>query len=192
MVTEAVVRHALTNAMLAAMSTPSATVYEFWVPQTNERADVAIIGQTIEGFEIKTERDSLQRLPRQAEAYTRVFDRCHAVLAERHIEKALGILQPCWGVLAFDGELSFRVVREAAINDGVNAETLVRLLWRHEAHEALCALGDPPDPGALRGRLWDLLLMTLDLDGLKRVVRDALIRRDPRRARIPSRRFSAS
>jgi peptidoglycan hydrolase-like protein with peptidoglycan-binding domain len=63
-------------------------VFEFWVPQSNGRADVAVIGTTMDGFEIKTERDSLRRLPRQADAYSRVFDHCHAVLAHRHVDRA--------------------------------------------------------------------------------------------------------
>jgi hypothetical protein len=66
---------------------------------------------------------------------------------------------------------------------------LVRLLWRDEAHAALCALGVPPDQRAGRFRLWQLLVAMLELDVLKEVVRDALLRRDPARARIPSQRF---
>jgi hypothetical protein len=194
MLTEAVVRHALRQEVLAAASTPSEAVYEFWVPRTNERADVVVIGATIEGFEIKTEGDTLKRLPRQAEAYARLFDRCHAVLAVRHVDHALAILPPWWGVLVFEqyGEPTFQVVRDANVNCGVDAETLVRLLWRDEAHAALCALGMPPNPRAVRSRMWDHLLSVLDLDGLKQVVRDALLGRDPGQARIPSRRFSVS
>src|SRR5665213_2602297 len=85
--TEAVVRHSLREEMLALAPSTAEAIYEFWVPRSHERADVVVIGATIEGFEIKTERDSLKRLPRQAEAYTRIFDRCHAVLAHRHVDK---------------------------------------------------------------------------------------------------------
>lgn len=192
--TEAVVRHSLKQTILATASTPTEAVYEFWVPRTNERADVAVIGDAIEAFEIKTERDTLKRLPRQAEAYARLFDRCHAVLAARHVDSAVDMLPPWWGVLVYrdDGEPSFEVLRDAAINVDVDAETLVRLLWRDEAHAALCALGSPPDLRAGRPRMWDLLLTLLDLEDLKAVVRRTLLHRDPRQARIPSRRFSVS
>jgi hypothetical protein len=190
MVTEAEVRECLRVDVLA--STPSAeAVYEFWVPQSNERADVAVIGSTIDAFEIKTERDTLKRLPRQADAYTRVFDRCHAVLATRHVETALEILPPWWGVQMIDEGLSFATLRPAEHNNAVDPETLVRLLWRGEAYAALCELGTPPDPRAGRFRLWETLLTALDLEGLKSVVRQALRRRDPSRARIPSRRFTS-
>jgi hypothetical protein len=110
------------------------------------------------------------------------------------MEQALPMLPPWWGVLVFahDGEPSFRVARDATVNVDVDAKTLVRLLWRAEADAALCALGHPPDPGAGRARMWDLLLTLLDLDGLKHVVRQALLHRDPRKARIPSQRFSVT
>jgi hypothetical protein len=194
MITEAVVRHSLREEMLALAPATAEAIYEFWVPRSHERADVAVIGTTIDGFEIKTERDTLKRLPRQAEAYTRVFDHCFAVVAHRHVEKAIEMLPPWWGVLVIgvDAAPSFSLVREADPNDGVDPETLVRLLWRDEALAALCGLGAPADPRAGRSRMWDQLLGLLDLDSLKAIVRDALLRRDPARARIPSQRFAIS
>jgi hypothetical protein len=180
--------------LLSTASQPSEAVYEFWLPTTNARADVAVIGARIDGFEIKTERDTLKRLPRQTAAYARIFDRCHAVLALRHVDKAMEILPPWWGVLVIEtaGMPNFTVVRVADTNHSVDPETLVRLLWRDEVHAALCALGATPDPRAGRRRMWDLLLNVLDLDMLKQVVRHALLHRDPARARIPSQRFAVT
>lgn len=193
--TEAVVRHSLRQEVLAGTAPTVAAVYEFWVPKSNARADVAVIGDAgMDGFEIKTARDTLKRLPRQAEAYTRLFDRCHVVLADRHVEKAIDILPHWWGVLVIgtNDEPPFIRVRSAQPNSAVDPETLVRLLWREEVYAALCELGTAPDPRAGRFRMWEQLLLMLDLDGLKAVVRDALLCRDPGRARIPSQRFAIS
>lgn len=191
---EATVRHSLREDILGAVQGHAEVIYEFWVPKSNERADVVVIGALMQGFEIKTERDNLKRLPRQTEAYARVFDRCHAVLAERHIDRAMDILPTSWGVLVIETEprLNFRELRGAVVNDAVDAEVLVRLLWRDEAHAALCALGCVPDPRAGRFRMWELLLALLDIDGIKQVVRDALLQRDPTRARISSHRIAVS
>ena len=51
-------------------------------------------------FEIKTERDTLRRLPRQATAYARLFDQCTVVVAERHVAAAMEMLPMWWGVIA--------------------------------------------------------------------------------------------
>lgn len=192
MVTEADVRHSLRAEMLASAAPSAEAVYEFWIPQSNERADVAVIGAMLDGFEIKTDRDSLKRLPRQVDAYSRVFDRCHAVLAPRHVDRAMEILPPWWGVLVIDDSMSFRVLRDAEANAGVDADTLVRLLWRDEAYAALCDLGHRPDPGAGRFRMWEMLAALLDLDGVRRVVRELLLCRDSTQARMPSRRYAVT
>ena len=180
MTTEAEVRESLRSALMSASCAPAEAVYEFWVPKSNERADVAVIGTRLDGFEIKTERDTLKRLPRQAEAYGRIFDRCHAVLASRHVDSALEILPPWWGVQVIGEGAPFSVLRTAQPNDAVDPETLVRLLWRDEVYDALCELGALPDPRAGRFRLWEMLLAALDVEGLKRVVRSALFVRRAR------------
>lgn len=192
MLTEADVRHSLRAEVLAGAPPSTEAVFEFWVPPSNERADVAVIGATMEGFEIKTERDTLKRLPRQADAYTRVFDRCHAVLAQRHVDKALEILPPWWGVQLIDEGPSFMTLREPGRNLNVDPETLVRLLWRDEAFAALCEIGTVPNPRTGRFRLWEMLLALLDVDSLRRLVRGTLLGRDAGRARIPSRRFAVT
>jgi hypothetical protein len=63
---EKVVRDALRSHVLAEVAGARDTVDEFWVPRSNERADIAVLGRWMDGFEIKTERDTLSRLPRQA------------------------------------------------------------------------------------------------------------------------------
>jgi hypothetical protein len=191
-VAEAMVRHWLREDALASAGQPSDAVYEFWVPRSNERADVVVISNEMSGFEIKSERDTLQRLPRQAAAYARLFDRCSVVLAERHLVGAVTILPEWWGVIVIvqtGEELSFRHVRSAGPNPDVDPETLVRLLWREEVRSVLSALGREPDRQASRASMWQQLLDVADLDRLKDEVRGTLLRRDRTVARIPTRRF---
>ncbi|MGO9581538.1 MAG: sce7726 family protein [Acidimicrobiales bacterium] len=190
--TEADVRRSLRTQVLAAAPASAEVVFEFWVPQSNERADLAVISTTMDGFEIKTERDTLKRLPRQADAYARVFDRCHAVLAQRHVDLALEILPAWWGVQVIRDGPSFLTLREAEPNDRVDPQTLVRLLWRDEAYTTLCELDTVPDPRTGRFKLWEMLLAILDLDSLRQVVRDTLLCRDAAQARIPSQRFAVT
>lgn len=189
MTTEAQYKQGLSAEVLASYPQSVELIYEFWIPRSYERADLAVVGTMMMGFEIKSGRDSLKRLPRQISAYSRIFDHCHAVLAPRHVQAALEMLPPWWGVQVADDDMRFRSLRKAELNAGVDPETLVRLLWRNEAYAALCDLGQRPDSGAGRFHMWELLVSVLDLEHLKRVVRDSLLRRDPSKARMPSRRF---
>jgi hypothetical protein len=192
--TEAIVRESLREEVLATAPKQTEAVYEFWVPRSNERADVVVIGTAMLGYEIKTDRDTLRRLPRQVEAYSRLFDRCTVVLADRHLEAALAIVPDWWGVatiLADRAPLSFRWIRSASPNRSIDPETLVRLLWREEARSVLRALGAELDPSASRASMWQVLLSLLDLDDLKEAVRKALLERDLSVVRFPNSRSSA-
>lgn len=50
------------------------------------RCDVVALGGEMVGYEIKSDADTLRRLPRQVEWYSRVIDRAHVVTTERHLE----------------------------------------------------------------------------------------------------------
>ena len=192
MAAETAVRNALRAEILASATGGRDAVEEFWVPRSNERADLAVIGHLMHGFEIKTERDTLKRLPRQACAYGRLFDRCTAVVAERHLDPAAAIVPEWWGIttVCVNGSVTFTCVRKPRRNPAIDPTTLVRLLWRDEAMAALLDLGRRPEVRASRSSLWDEILATATVAQLKRLVRDAILRRKPAQARIPTRRFA--
>jgi hypothetical protein len=191
-VVEAVVRQALRIHVMEAIAGARDTLDELWVPRSNERADMAVIGRSMDGFEIKTERDTLKRLPRQIVAYGRLFDRCTAVVAEGHWRRAEEILPEWWGLTTthVNGAVTFTTVRKARANPSVDPEILVRLLWREEVVHALLALGIEPDRKASRGSLWSELLQSASLRQLRSAVRNALVQRDRRQAKLPSRRLA--
>lgn len=193
--TEAVVREAVREQALAQGDDPSEAIFEFWVPLSNERADVVVVERDMAGYEIKTERDTLRRLPRQAAAYGRLFDRCTIVTAERHLDAALGLVPEWWGVISYvNGHrpLTLREVRAAVPNGSIDPETLVRLLWREEVRAALASIGSDPDPRSSRASMWQHLLDLIDLSRLGEIVRAAILGRDAQAARLPTRRFSTS
>jgi hypothetical protein len=189
---ESTIRAALRERVMAETAGAKNAVDEFWVPRSHERADLAVIGRWMDGFEIKTERDTLRRLPRQVEAYTRLFDRCTAVVANKHSERAADMLPAWWGITTVhvNGSVTFTSERKPRTNQAVDPEVIVRLLWREEAFDALCSLGAEPDPRSPRNALWHALLHAATLAELRRLVRHALIGRDPARARIATRRFT--
>lgn len=191
---EAIVRQALRTHVMGAVHGARDTVDELWVPRSNERADMAVIGRWLDGFEIKTERDTLKRLPRQIIAYGRLFDRCTAVVAERHEQSASEMLPQWWGITTFhiNGKATFTTVRKARANPALDPEILVRLLWRDEVMRALISLGLEPNRKASRGSLWTELLRSASLKQLRSAVRNALLNRDLRHAKMPTRRLATA
>jgi hypothetical protein len=175
------------------MAGPCEFVDELWVPRTNERADLAVLARSMDGFEIKTSTDNLRRLQRQADAYARIFDHCTVVAAPNHVSSVSEVLPDWWGVMTVlvGDRVTFDSVRPAAPNSSIDVEVLVRLLWRDEVLSALKALGTEPDAKATRGRLWTQLLEGTTVARLRSIVRRALLGRDPKSARIATRRITA-
>jgi hypothetical protein len=114
--------------------------------------DVAVLNGELHGYELKSERDTLERLPRQAEFYGAVLDRATLVASERHLLHAERMLPPWWGLcLAHQEEGSIRLepVRLAQRNPEQRMLAMTELLWREEA---LALLEQAGHARGLRGK----------------------------------------
>jgi len=102
------------------------------------RADIAVLNGKLIGYEIKTEKDTLERLSNQVLAYNEVFDKAFIVLSEKHLNKALQIVPSWWGVYLIEGNsdrLRFKCFRKAQINKFKSALSIAQFLWKSEATE---------------------------------------------------------
>src|ERR1700722_5130752 len=73
-------------------------VEEMGVWSGTVRIDVAIINGSLSGYELKSDRDTLERLPHQRDVYGRVFDYLYLVVGKRHAEAAERLLPQWWGI----------------------------------------------------------------------------------------------
>lgn len=180
MLDEAAIRTALRPLAVASQSAndPVGVIEEFWLPKSNIRADLAVVGAGLHGFEIKSPRDSLRRLPGQIEAFGRVFDTCVAVLDEKHLAQALPVLPAWWGVVQVqerEPDVPYvSVIRASKPNPAIDLDSLVRLLWKAEAAQALRSTGHEPDPRAGRVHLWEQLLADAEPPAIAQAVHAAL------------------
>ncbi|MEI7761587.1 MAG: sce7726 family protein, partial [Thermoleophilia bacterium] len=89
---------------------------EISLASNNTRIDVvAMLDGTLCGFEIKSESDTLKRLPAQAKRYKRYFRKLILVVAEGHLEKARELLPGYWGLWVVHSSASgVEIVHEAA------------------------------------------------------------------------------
>lgn len=163
---------------------------ELGVEHGASRVDIAVINGHIRGLEIKAEADTLCRLPSQVTAYGKVVDKATLIAAERHIPAATALLPPWWGIIAVSrtagGSVRFRRLRTEHMNPGIDAMTLVRLLWRTEVADILRELGcDERTLRSTRAVLYTALIEAVPRTRLREIVRTTLKVRTNWRDRAP-------
>src|SRR5260370_2608601 len=116
-------------------------VEEMGIWSGSVRVDIAVVNGELHGFEIKSARDTLARLPGQERLYSQVFDRVTLVVAEKHAQKAEQMIPPWWGTICAvstgNSTVSLLPGRPGAVNPQPDPLQTVRLLWRDEVLEIL-------------------------------------------------------
>lgn len=103
------------------------------------RADIAVLNGKMIGYEIKTESDTLKRLPAQVTAYNEVFDKAFIITTHKHLKQVKKLIPGWWGIYEIienaNGSYSFIPRRSGSCNESQNAFTIAQLLWKAEALE---------------------------------------------------------
>jgi hypothetical protein len=156
-------------------------IEELGLCQGVARVDLAVVNGTIHGYEIKSERDTLARLPGQINIYSTALDLVTIIAAPTHVTRISDIVPQWWGVWTvarYKSGFRLKRWRESQPNPQVNPFALAQLLWRDEALEVLAdyglAIGARSKP---REFLWKRLASNLTLEQLGDVVRTRLKRR---------------
>jgi len=156
------------------------TIYiqEFAIYGGANRADLAALNGLSHGYEIKSDKDTLSRLPDQVFAYNSIFERATLVAAERHLASAEKIIPSWWGIVRAsycDSVLSLERIKKCRENPAPYPIAIASLLWRTEALALLTSLG--LDKG-VRSKPMDCLVERLAVElppsRLSRYVREAL------------------
>lgn len=117
---------------------------EFGLCRGSSRADIAVINGKLHGYEIKSEQDTLERLPVQVSYYNKIFDKVTIVTAEKYIDKVYDIVPEWWGVYCVENKnnkISLKRKRNAKINRNIDTVNLLQLLWKDELIELLYSYG---------------------------------------------------
>lgn len=127
----------------------------------SNKADCVILNGSSVCYEIKSEFDSLARLPDQVSAYLKLFDQVYTVAPEVHISKIEGVVPDSVGILVLSkrGSLSeFRAAKQSA--EVVDVDVLMSSL-RKEEYLSLTSLllGEVPrvPNGAIYGACREML-----------------------------------
>ena len=159
---------------------PAEIFEELGVRHGTARIDIAVINGVMHGYEIKSDRDTLERLPGQMNEFNAVFDKLTLVVGKRHLYDAINIVPDWWGIIVAktdaNHEIFFQTIREAEDNKDQVGVSIARLLWKEEALQILeeqnKAKGVRSKP---REFIYQRLSNVLDVDTLKEKVRNALL-----------------
>ncbi|NTX07033.1 sce7726 family protein [Myxococcus sp. CA040A] len=140
------------------------------------RVDVAVINGAIHGYELKSDKDTLDRLPAQVRAYSAALDMATLVAGERHLKAARKMVPRWWGlctaIMEDGGTVRIEARREAKQNPKPTPLAIANLLWREEALDVLERLGHATGIRSKpRKVLYAKLVEVLSLDELRDVVR---------------------
>lgn len=108
------------------------------------RVDVAVINGSLHAFEIKSDSDSLERLPGQVEAYRGVFEYVTLVCGRRLLERARTTVPTWWGLqkaVYKGGQIVLQSIRVPKLNPSQDALALAGMFWKVEALACLRKYG---------------------------------------------------
>jgi hypothetical protein len=157
-------------------------VEEMGVWSGSVRIDIAVINGELSGFELKSDRDTLERLPFQADLYSRVFDRVSIVAGARHASKAFAQVPRWWGRMIAHPTpegVDLELVQTSELNPAREPYLIAELLRKDEVLAALEERGLAAGWRSKKVRLLhERLSQLLDIDELTNCVRQALKQRD--------------
>jgi hypothetical protein len=114
---------------------------ELGVKNGHGRIDIAVINGIIHGYEIKSDQDTLQRLPEQIKLFSSVFDKMTLVVGKTHLYNAIKIIPDWWGIVTAknneNNSIRFNTIREPGVNNNQSKVSVAQLLWKQEAIKIL-------------------------------------------------------
>ncbi len=123
----------------------SLVIDELGLAHGKNRIDIAVLNSHLHGYEIKSAKDNLNRLPNQLEVYRASLEKLTLVSAPNHIDEVMSIVPDWCGIIIAKkgprGGISFDSLRRPQKNPEIDAVVLAHLLWRKEALHILKELG---------------------------------------------------
>jgi hypothetical protein len=143
------------------------------------RVDMVVVNGSLHGFEIKSDRDSLRRLPRQVKMYSEILDYVTLVVGQRHADKATPTTPNWWGIQVADrgqdGKVRLQEERQPLENPAPDKLAIAKLLWRDEAIMLLEELGAADGIRSKPRRfVYSRLAEVAEIDTIRAYVRERL------------------
>lgn len=110
-------------------------VDEFELCSGLSRIDVAVINGVLHGYEIKSEVDTLNRLPNQINYYNKSLEKISVVTNKSHLKQIRELVPRWWGLILIkeiDKREIVAEIRKAKNNPFLESQSLLHILWKDE------------------------------------------------------------
>ncbi|HDR1056953.1 TPA: sce7726 family protein [Pasteurella multocida] len=176
------VRHAVKTKILKdhILDPSTLVIDEMGLDFGRNRVDIAVINGEIHGYELKSDSDTLLRLPKQILAYSAIMDKVTLVVGEKHADEAINIIPSWWGVKIAKinrlGNINLVTYRRNKKNKNIDPFELSKLIWKDEALDLLAKRikVDWRIRKLKRKDIYKLLIDTFSLDELRESTRTIL------------------
>lgn len=135
---EYVYKAAITNKILLGRHSlqTAAMITEFRVSTC--KADVVMLNGTSTAYEIKSERDRLDRLPAQIDSFRKMFANVCVVVGANHVDAVLAVVPQDVGLIALSDRFQLSTIREPTDRtDNVSQEVIFDSLRLNESKQVL-------------------------------------------------------
>lgn len=154
-------------------------IEELGIQHGTARIDIAVINGTLHGYEIKSDQDTLQRLPEQMDAFNSVFDKMTLVVGKKHLYEAINMVPDWWGITVAkinpNSPVTFNLIREGELNKQLDSVSVARLLWKEEALGILEEIGEAKGfYSKTRDLIYEKLSLVFDQENLGEKVREKI------------------
>lgn len=183
------IREALHRKVLKAYHRCDSTIIvdELGLAHGKKRIDVAVLNGHLHGYEIKSAKDTLARLPEQLNQYRKSLQKLTVVVAPNHMDGVLSIVPEWSGIIEARkgprGGINFTTIRKATLNPEVDGVALAHLLWRKEAIELLTRFGlSDKELNKSRKQLYEIIANEASLVELVSWIKEKFMARETWRA----------
>lgn len=161
---------------------------ELGLAHARSRIDVAVINGSIHGYEIKSSKDTLDRLTTQIDTYRQTLQKLTIVAAPKHIQEIMSHAPEWCGVIAAEQGprrgIHFHALRTPAANPEIDPVMMAHLLWRDEVIQLLDQAGyAPKDLRRPRKQLYEMLCEAMNLREITSSIRTFMAQRQTWRDR---------
>lgn len=153
-------------------------IEELSICDGDARVDIAVANGKLCGYEIKSDVDTFERLPRQIQYYGTTFDKMTIVVGKKFTDKVADVVPDWWGIkVAYTnkfGNISIKNIRNPKINKSIDAYRLTQLLWKDEMIDILKKNNIKGISNKSRYKLREIAAETISLNEIKDYVRETI------------------